>query len=156
MSFNEDQKQEIDFEKIVYECIASYKFLTNYEKVEFIVDVDSNIKYEASWALINTIIQNLVENGIKYARTKDNKPKIKISVAQRENNIELIVGDNGIGMDEETVSKIFTMFFRVNRKIEGTGLGLHILKRAVERLDGKVFVESNLGEGTTFKVSLPK
>ncbi|WP_462247612.1 tetratricopeptide repeat protein [Ekhidna sp.] len=156
MSFNEDFKQEIDFEKIVYDCIASYKFLTNYELVEFKIDVDQKIKYEAEWALVNTIIQNLIENGIKYARIEEgNKPFISVSVQRIDNKIEITASDNGVGMDEETVDKIFVMFFRANRKIEGTGLGLHILKRAVERLEGDVSVKSKLGEGTNFKISLP-
>ncbi len=55
-----------------------------------------------------------------------------------------------------TYCTVYCMYCRVNRKIEGTGLGLHILKRAVERLEGKVAVESELGKGTTFKVTLPK
>lgn len=156
MSFNEDAKQEIDFEKIIYDCIASYKFLSNYERVEFKIDVEPTIKYEAEWALVNTIIQNLIENGIKYARVENNKPYIAIKVAEMDDNIVVEASDNGIGMDEETVSKIFSMFFRVNRKIEGTGLGLHILKRAAERLDGEVNVVSKLGEGSTFKITLPK
>lgn len=156
MSFNEDTKQEIDFEKIIYDCIASYKFLSNYDLVQFETNIDTKTKFEAEWALVNTIMQNLIENGIKYARTENNEPKISISVKQTQDSIEIISTDNGIGMDEDTVSKIFTMFFRVNRKIEGTGLGLHILKRAVERLNGEVSVESKLGEGTTFRVTLPK
>ncbi|WP_421763289.1 tetratricopeptide repeat-containing sensor histidine kinase [Ekhidna sp.] len=156
MSFNEDSKQEIDFEKVIYDCIASYKFLANFDSVEFKIDVDSSIKYEAEWALVNTIIQNLIENGIKYARLEDNKPTISISVKQDVNGICIEAIDNGIGMDQETVDKIFSMFFRVNRTIDGTGLGLHILKRAVERLNGEVAVKSRLGEGTTFCVSLPK
>lgn len=156
MSFNEDSKQEIDFEKIIYDCIASYKFLSNYELVEFKIDVAPPIKYEAEWALVNTIIQNLIENGIKYARVEDNKPYIAIKVAEMDGNIVVEASDNGIGMDEETVSKIFSMFFRVNRKIEGTGLGLHILKRAAERLNGEVSVASKLGEGSTFSITLPK
>lgn len=157
MSFNEDYKQEIDFEKVIYDCIASYKFLANYDLVEFKIDVDSKIKYEAEWALINTIVQNLIENGIKYARIEDgNKPYIALSVIQKEESIEIIAEDNGIGMDEKTIENIFVMFFRANRKIEGTGLGLHILKRAIERLNGKISAESTLGEGTTFKVVLPK
>jgi signal transduction histidine kinase len=156
MSFNEDSKQEIDFEKIIYDCIASYKFLSNYELVEFKIDVEPTIKYEAEWALVNTIIQNLIENGIKYARVEDNNPYIAIKVAEMDGNIVVEASDNGIGMDEETVSKIFSMFFRVNRKIEGTGLGLHILKRAAERLNGEVSVASKLGEGSTFGITLPK
>lgn len=156
MSFNEDVKQEIDFEKIIYDCISSYKFLANYELVEFKISIDPAIKYRAEWALVNTIIQNLIENGIKYARTENNDPQFEISVNQMDDAIEIISKDNGIGMDKETVDKIFTMFFRVNRKIEGTGLGLHILKRAIEKLDGKVQVESKLGEGSTFRITLPK
>ncbi|WP_420576093.1 tetratricopeptide repeat protein [Ekhidna sp.] len=156
MSFNEDSKQEIDFEKIIYDCISSYKFLANYDQVEFKIDVDPSIKFEAEWALINTVMQNLIENGIKYARTEDNQPFISISVKQKTDKILIDATDNGIGMDQETVEKIFTMFFRVNRKIEGTGLGLHILKRAIERLNGEVEVKSELGKGTTFSISLPK
>ena len=156
MSFNEDKKQLIDFEKIIDDCISSYKFLPNFSEVSFESDVASSIHYQAEWALINTVIQNLIENGIKYARLEDNKPKISIEVKQDEKQIHVKAMDNGIGMDQETVDKIFTMFFRVNRKIEGTGLGLHILKRAIERLNGSVRVESTLGEGTTFFISLPK
>jgi signal transduction histidine kinase len=156
MSFNEDSKQEIDFEKVIYDCISSYKFLANYEKVEFKIDVDPNIKFEAEWALINTVMQNLIENGIKYARIEDNKPYIEITVKDHGSKVTITTTDNGIGMDKETVDKIFTMFFRVNRTIEGTGLGLHILKRAIERLNGEVDVESELGKGTTFKITLPK
>ena len=64
--------------------------------------------------------------------------------------------DNGIGMSEETQSKIFKMFFRANRKIQGTGLGLHILNRAIEKLSGVVKIESKLGVGSKFTVRLPK
>lgn len=157
MSFNEDSKQGIDFEKIIYDCISSYKFLSNYELVEFKIDIAPNVKFEAEWALVNTIIQNLIENGIKYARVEEgNDPFISLSVQENGNNIEITATDNGIGMDEKTVENIFVMFFRANRKIEGTGLGLHILKRAVERLKGKISAESTLGEGTTFKIQLPK
>ena len=97
-----------------------------------------------------SVLKELVENAIDAGATH-------IEIQLEESGKKLIkVSDNGIGMDEETVSKIFSMFFRVNRKIEGTGLGLHILKRAAERLDGEVTVESNLGEGTTFRITLPK
>lgn len=155
MSFNADSKEDIDFEKIIYDCIASYKYLENFEKVQFHVDVDE-IAYKAEWALVNSIVQNLIENGIKYARLENNEPCITISVKHQEDEVVIKAVDNGIGMSEETVSKIFSMFFRVNRKIEGTGLGLHILKRAVEKLGGRVDVESQLDKGTTFTVALPQ
>lgn len=154
ISFNADSKQEIDFEKIIYDCISSYKYLENFDKVEFKVDV-KDFKYQAEWSMVNSIIQNLIENGIKYARLENNKPEISISVKSDGENVTIKAVDNGIGMSEETVSKIFSMFFRVNRTIEGTGLGLHILKRAVERLGGNVVVESELDKGSTFTITAP-
>ncbi|MFK7953938.1 MAG: ATP-binding protein [Ekhidna sp.] len=155
MSFNTDSKQDIDFEKVIYDCIASYKFLDNFEEVEFKINVEHSIKYKAEWALINTIIQNLIENGIKYARIEDNTPLIEIDISTDNQNIHIQVKDNGIGMSEETQSKIFKMFFRANRKIKGTGLGLHILNRAIDKLDGSVKIDSELGVGSKFTVSLP-
>ena len=155
ISYNLNTKELIDFEKIVLDCIASYKYLENYEKVKFNIDIE-DVVFEAEWSLINSIVQNLIENGIKYARIDDNKPEINISVTSTRDDIVITAKDNGIGMDEETTKKIFSMFFRVNRKIEGTGLGLHILKRAVERLLGDVNVQSTINKGTTFTVRLPK
>lgn len=156
MSFNTDSKQDIDFEKIIDDCIASYKFLDNFDSVEFKIHVEAKIEFKAEWALINTIIQNLIENGIKYARTEDNTPVIEIDISKDNQNIHIQVKDNGIGMSEETQSKIFKMFFRANRKIKGTGLGLHILNRAIDKLDGSVEIESELGVGSKFTVTLPK
>lgn len=156
MSFNTDSKQEIDFEKIVYDCISSYKFLANFDSVKFNIKVQPNIKFNAEWALVNTIVQNLIENGIKYARVEDNKPRIDIDISKDKNHIFINVKDNGIGMSEETQSKIFKMFFRANRTIQGTGLGLHILNRAIEKLDGEIKIESELGVGSTFIITLPR
>lgn len=155
MSFNADSKQLIDFNKIIQDCISSYKYLENFEHVQFNVDVEK-FDFKAEWALINSIVQNLIENGIKYARLEENQPEITISVKENNNQILIETTDNGIGMSEETVSQIFSMFFRVNRKIEGTGLGLHILKRAVEKLGGEVSVKSTLGKGSSFTITLPK
>jgi len=155
ISYNTDSKQQIDFEKIINDCINSYKYLENFDKVNFIVNVEKS-QFKAEWSLINSIMQNLIENGIKYARFENNDPQIRISVHNIENNMVIVAKDNGIGMSEEDVKKIFTMFFRANRKIEGTGLGLHILKRAVDQLNGKVEVASKLNEGSTFTIWLPK
>lgn len=154
MSFNADSKEPIDFEKIINDCISSYKYLENFDKVAFKVNVQ-DFAFKAEWALVNSIIQNLIENGIKYARLEDNTPEILMEVASDNEVVTIKATDNGIGMSEETVDKIFSMFFRVNRTIEGTGLGLHILKRAVEKLGGSVDVKSELERGSTFTITLP-
>ncbi len=153
--YGSEAKKEIDFEQLIYDCISSYQHLNNFEKIDFSVDIQENIFFEAEWALVNAIIQNLVENGIKYARQDDVKPKIEIIIRSDEESIIITVVDNGIGMSEEEQSKIFRMFFRANRTIEGTGLGLHILNRAVEKLNGKVELKSQIGKGSEFTVALP-
>lgn len=156
MVYGSEAKSEIDFEQLTYDCIASYKHLPNFEKVKFNVDIEENIHFKAEWALVNTIIQNLIENGIKYAKIEKNEPRIDISIAVQKKEIKISISDNGIGMSEDAQSKIFKMFYRANRKIEGTGLGLHIVHRAIEKLNGRVELESELEAGSTFRVFLPK
>lgn len=156
MVYGSESKSEIDFEQLVYDCIASYKHLQNFENVKFEVNIQENIEFEAEWALVNAIIQNLIENGIKYARIDNDQSKIEITITNSSNNIEISIADNGIGMSEDAQSKIFKMFYRADRRIEGTGLGLHIVNRAIEKLEGKVEVETELGVGSTFRVLLPQ
>ncbi|MEQ9405320.1 MAG: tetratricopeptide repeat-containing sensor histidine kinase [Cyclobacteriaceae bacterium] len=156
MVYGSEEKDQIDFEKLTYDCINSYKHLPDFDKVSFEVDIQDSILFEADWALTNTIIQNLVENGIKYARMEDNKPVIKISIKEIDEEVKIVITDNGIGMSEEAQSKIFKMFYRANRKIEGTGLGLHIVNRAIEKLNGRVELMSEPGKGSEFQVFLPK
>lgn len=156
MVYGSEAKNDIDFERLTYDCISSFKHLPHFESIRFEVVIQDGIQFKAEWALVNTIIQNLIENGIKYARIEENEPRIKISIAHNAEEIEIEVEDNGIGMSKEAQSMIFKMFYRANRKIEGTGLGLHILNRAIEKLDGSVELSSELGVGSTFKVSIPK
>lgn len=154
-SYEKVHQEKIAFRKIIDDCIESYQFLENFPKISFEIDVEKDLAYVSDWSLINTIIQNLIENGIKYARLDQDQPWIKINVAQKDNRIVISVKDNGIGMEKETAENVFTIFFRVNRKIPGTGLGMHILKRAVERLKGDVSVTSEPGQGSEFTVTLP-
>ena len=107
--------------------------------------------------LLEEIFNNLISNAIKY-----NKPggwvKIAISESDKEEFVE--VSDNGLGMKEEHLSRIFDEFYRINGRrdapIKGSGLGLSIVKKMVDTHGGMIDVESRFGEGTTFKISFPK
>ncbi|AQS09265.1 alkaline phosphatase synthesis sensor protein PhoR [Clostridium saccharobutylicum] len=99
---------------------------------------------------------NIIENAIKYS--KDNKGKVKIlSYSSSDGYYHLNVTDNGIGIPKEDVPRIFERFYRVDksRKKGGTGLGLAIVKHIVKTFNGDICVESELREGTTFKVKIP-
>jgi signal transduction histidine kinase len=105
---------------------------------------------------LSIICSNLVENAIKYGR--DNG-RVEVRVAAAGMYVTLVVTDDGIGMSPEDRAKIFDEFFRarneVTASIPGTGLGLSLVKRLTELHQGTVAVESVLGSGSTFTVSLP-
>jgi signal transduction histidine kinase len=76
-------------------------------------------------------------------------------VVVTEQLLEIIFRDNGIGIAADLVPRIFDMFYRATEKSEGAGLGLYIVKETVDKMGGKISVDSKLGEGTTFTISLP-
>ncbi|HML04975.1 MAG TPA: ATP-binding protein [Methanobacterium sp.] len=102
---------------------------------------------------LTKVFQNLISNAIKFKK-KDESPKIHISSKKDEDRNEYIfsVQDNGIGMDPQYAERIFTIFQRLHTREEyqGTGIGLSIVKRIIERHGGRIWVESELGNGSTF------
>ena len=79
--------------------------------------------------------------------------EIKVTVSESE--AEILVKDNGIGIAEENQEKVFNMFYRVSNKSVGSGLGLYIVKEAVEKLRGEIGLRSEPGKGSEFNVRLP-
>lgn len=100
--------------------------------------------------LINQLFQNLVENAIKFRKTIN--PEIVVSGKKEEKQYLFSVKDNGIGIKKESKNKIFDIFQRLNSREEysGTGIGLAICKKIVERHGGEIWVESEIGKGSTF------
>ncbi|MFT7275577.1 MAG: signal transduction histidine kinase [Cyclobacteriaceae bacterium] len=148
-------KEEIDFEKLIFDCINSYKFLVNFDSVRIDRHVEKGISFTAEWALVNAIFQSLIENAIKFADLEKPQPKVSISVKKKTGQLILSVVDNGLGMSEAAMASLQDMFYRPNKQIKGEGLGLFILYRAVENLGGKINFKSTLGTGTTFDIHFP-
>jgi len=121
------------------------------------VDIPEDAELFVDEKMLHAILKNLIDNAIKY-----NKENGIVNVSYRElkNEVEISVCDTGIGIPKSHIPFIFERFYRVDRsrsrKLGGTGLGLSIVKLAVEKLDGKVEVESKEGEGTCFRIYLPK
>ncbi len=155
MDHYSDAKDLIDFNKLISDCICSFTYMQHFDKVKFNVEIKENLHYKAQWSLINSIIQNLVENAIKYADLKKQESNIKLNIDQIGRELIISCQDNGIGISAEASKRIFEMFYKQNNQIAGSGLGLYILNRAVEKLQGSVQVDSILGEGTTLTVYLP-
>lgn len=101
------------------------------------------------------LVLNLIENAVKYSKEKEGY--VKISSHNDDGYYHLKIEDNGIGIPDEDISRIFERFYRVDksRKKGGTGLGLAIVKHIVKIFNGEINVKSKLGEGTTFEVKIP-
>ena len=103
------------------------------------------------------LFQNLLSNAIKF-RESAKQPDIKVSVEDQETSWVISVNDNGIGIDPKHRERIFLIFQRLHQRREypGTGIGLAVCKRIVERHDGKIWVNPKSGEETTFSFTMPK
>jgi PAS domain S-box-containing protein len=106
---------------------------------------------------LSQLFQNLIQNGVKFCR-KGVAPVLHVGVREEEAVWHLTVRDNGIGIPEEFQDRIFVIFQRLHSRAEypGTGIGLSICKKIVERHGGRIWVESASGEGSTFHFTLPK
>ena len=101
------------------------------------------------------LFQNLIGNAIKYRGKED--PKMHISVEKVDNEYIFSIKDNGIGIDKKHLERIFTIFQRLHTReeYEGTGIGLAISQRILQKHRGKIWAESELGKGTTFYFTIP-
>lgn len=117
-----------------------------------------SVGIEAAEKMIYEAIKdaNLISNAVKFA-DKD-PPRVEIGWSENEDFYEFYVKDNGPGIDEQYFDKIFGIFQRLGRRedYEGTGVGLTIAKKIVEIHNGKIWVESKVGEGATFYFTIPK
>ncbi len=153
MNHNAQTRSKINFNLMVDDCIHSFHYLENFKDIKFVKKIENDLVFISEWAIVNTILQNLIENAIKYHGT--NEPYVSIDISKISDKIQICVEDNGQGIHPQHQPRIFDMFFRASTQTQGTGLGLYILKRAVERLQGEVFFMSTPHVGSSFTVSLP-
>lgn len=102
---------------------------------------------------LTQLFQNLISNSIKFSQDGV-PPCIRITVTQKPGTVELELQDNGIGIDEMYWGEVFNMFKRIGKDNKGTGIGLAICQRIVERHGGTIDIQSNLNKGTSFRIQL--
>jgi signal transduction histidine kinase len=102
--------------------------------------------------ILRSVLQNLVSNAIKFC-SPDRKPEIKITTERIDDKYVLLkVMDNGLGISEKDKSKIFSMYERIHTDIEGTGVGLSVVKKMLDNIGGKIEIQSEQGKGSVFSV----
>ncbi len=147
------RREAIDVQKLVADELEQLGDANTNIRVE--LEVVGNVEFYSDSIRVQTILTNILSNAIKYRDPKKSEPFIKINVSIDEDFCQIRVVDNGIGIDQRYLDKIFDLFFRATEQAQGTGLGLFIVKDTIHRLKGTIEVTSTLGQGTTFMISIP-
>ncbi len=148
-------KEKINFRELINEALSKFEHFEGYDKVNFTVMVKDNFTFYTDRKLLYSIIQNLIENPIKYRDPEKDNSYLDIVVTVKEHYAELNFSDNGLGIPLEIQGKVFEMFFKAQERSKDTGLGLHIVKTTVEKLNGTITLKSNPGAGSIFTVRIP-
>jgi two-component system NtrC family sensor kinase len=144
---------EIDANEVISETLKLVHHLRSYIAYEFDLSLKSTLLININQPELQQVLVNLISNSIQALPDKDGCVTIQTRNYQ-DKGIQIIVRDNGHGMDEESISKVFNPFYTTKTQGEGTGLGLSISYGLVRRYGGNIEVSSALGTGTKFTVTL--
>lgn len=140
-------KEEVSVSNVIKEVISSMSIPDN---IQVSISFEDDLKMKLDFFLLMNALMNIIENSIN-AMPKGGK--LDITMNKTESNLIIKISDTGEGMSKEVLEKLFTPHFTTKKK--GTGLGLYIARKIIEKHDGKIMVESEQGKGTTFSIILP-
>jgi signal transduction histidine kinase len=146
----------LDLEDLVHDIYSEFRSYPRFDDVVFSLEIKTKKKFSSSPGHVRSIFRHLIENSIKYSKKRSGFSFLKILIVdQNDDTLRIEVADNGIGIKKQYHECIFDMFFRGTDAANGTGLGLYIVKCAVEKLHGAIGLESDENSGTTFTLMLP-
>jgi len=147
-----EQVETVSFAKILYEIemMLKDKILEHHVKIRYDIQQQD---IEFSRKNIRSILYNLISNAVKY-HNPDVIPEVFVNIYKKKGMLHITVADNGMGIAEDQLELIFTPFTRLKKDIDGTGIGLHLVKKIIENEGGRISVSSKVGEGTRFDIYL--
>jgi PAS domain S-box-containing protein len=145
---------KVDFDLIIDRTFNELSYLQGAKQMARTVKIEGIDFYSDPWR-ISEILRNLISNAIKYRKLNTPDAEISIKILVDHLRAEISFADNGIGIDETNLARIFEMFYRATEQSDGSGIGLYIVKNAVDKLGGQITVASQLNQGTRFNIVLP-
>ncbi|WP_276252510.1 PAS domain S-box protein [Halomontanus rarus] len=147
--------EPVDLNRILEDVIADLQIRIAETNAEIAFERESLPRVRGDPDQLRQLLQNVLSNAIKYV--EDGPPRIRVSAEKRETEWVISIQDNGIGIDADDTERIFDVFHRLHglEEYPGAGIGLALCQRIVERHGGEIWAESDLGEGTTFSMTLP-
>jgi len=145
---------KVDFNQIIDQTFNDLNYLEGAKGISRMIKVDGIEFYSDPWRIAE-ILRNLISNAIKYRKLDQVASEIGVKISVDHLRAEIAFSDNGIGIDEKNLARVFEMFYRATEQSDGSGIGLYIVKNAVDKLGGQISVASRLGQGTRFNIILP-
>jgi signal transduction histidine kinase/DNA-binding NarL/FixJ family response regulator len=146
----------VDFSKFLREKCELFRYLAEKKGIELISRIKTGLCIKIDAQAVDRLVNNLIDNSVKYTNCGG---RVMIELTADADTVELIVGDNGLGISAEEQEHIFESYYQVShekRNSQGMGLGLSIVKKIIEEVDGSIRLESEPGRGTTFTVGLKR
>ena len=151
----EPEVEEIHFQEIIEEVFSLYHYLEHFDAIKKRVTISQSDVFISDAKRLKIIFNNLISNAIRYCNPHQPAPFIHITIEADATQASVTVSDNGQGIAEEHLDKIFTMFYRASNDAKGSGLGLFLVRETVQKLKGEVHVSSVLHQGTKFYLTIP-
>ena len=149
---NVAEPSPVEFKILVSDLINLYSYTD--KETEFNININQPVPFYNDAFRIEVILGNLINNAIKYQKSTEPNKYVNIDIDVDLQRAEITISDNGIGILNEHLEKIFNQFFK-SKNHHGSGLGLFIVKEALNKINGKIEVTSDLAVGTTFKITVP-
>lgn len=149
----EREIEKIDIEDLINQLIVYNKNITSKE-YDFHIKIEGEYPVYSDVNRLKIIFNNLISNAVKYQDITKPNPYATIEVKVERECIRIQCSDNGIGIAEEHQKRIFDMFYRATELSKGSGLGLYLLREAARKLNGNVEIDSTIGKGSSFLITL--
>ena len=148
--------EPINFKSLIDDCLSDLEYLPNYNNIYVETKIETGGNIFASDPLrVQIIFGNIISNAFKYMNPLADRNILDIKISIDKKCTSISFKDNGIGIKEEYLKKIYDMFFRANFSSEGSGLGLYIVKQSIEKLNGNIEIKSLPGISTEVNIRLP-
>lgn len=146
----------VDIQALIDESIEGLEFLEGFNKMKINTKVTGDVsKLILDKLRLKIVLGNILSNAFKYRNQELETNLLSINIKILKTKVSLIFEDNGIGISEEYLGKVFDMFYRASEQSDGSGLGMYIVKQCIDRLGGTIDIESELGEGTKITIEIP-
>ncbi len=149
------KSEEIDWKEVIENCTKNLSSMLSNHQVKIEYEITQNKIFFTQKVRLQQILENLISNGIKYSDENENDRFVKVKIESNSNEAQIQIEDNGIGIDPKHQARIFEMFFRGDTsKSYGSGLGMYLVQKHIEFLQGKISFDSQKNK-TQFVVFIP-